>query len=266
MAKKIYTPGEAALLLKNYELLNKDLPDSVRTMMGVFALAPKVSTPTLEEYLGQPLGTTPIRHRSWFWYHCLIHSDLGKYWPEFKAMKNSGNGLAQTLSWLKEQCTKDEWDKLSDRSGSVTFKDRSLTCGRYSTEGAVHTIWTAGGVWDRRNGFTKIIILDETPDREDPSTEVQWKMLGHCERVAKEVHNFVDEERTLYHAAQEKAISYARERFSDLLNWKSKKIGPRSLSWFFDAAVPCGPIKVRWVKGVKRRRPKDQLTWLPPKT
>ena len=264
MPKRNLTSGEVALFLNKYETANHEVPN--RTLMGVFAISTICRIKTIEEVLQRPLGHTPTVHRSWFWHECLIHSGLGHLWEPFRDEYNHYDGsLASALRLVKRNSTKDEWDILSLRQGSAILRDSPLNPSNFPEKSAKYSVWTAGGVWDRRNGFTKIIVLGETPERESPHTGIQKRMTPFLSLVDREVHALVDPERVLFHDARIKAIAHAREKFSSLVGWKERKIGERSLSWYFgsefihrnDGWDVC-------YRHSRKRLQRTQNSWLPP--
>jgi hypothetical protein len=266
MAVKIKTVGEASRLLAEYDKANADIPQARRRQMAIFALAPQVGKKSLEELFDRPLGTTPWVHLSWFWAMAFEYSGISHYWDEFALRRNGGESPAACLRWLLERITPEQKERLERRlSGIPRGRDIPTT----------HAIWTRGGVWQRDNNFTKIIILGEHLPPRDHSYSYVTEAFSpaQVEQLEREVHNSVDEEELLYPEAQLRAVEYVRHRIPEMLGWKRPTTSYKVASWFFDQPVPHptgGFIDCRSSVNYPRRtgsggRPSKGGRWFPPK-
>ena len=240
MPHKIRTAGEASLMLHQYEELNKDLPAGVRRQLALFVLAPRTGIPVLAELFQSRLGKTPIRHVSWFWWNAMRSSGLEHLWDEFVTRKNNNIPMADCLIRVRRKADPENWKTLSRRAGTAIFQGSSLLnphrYRRTPTKGL--KVWTKGGVWDRRNNFTKIIVLGEHLTGRDYAYSQLTKKLddASCGRIETEIHNFVDPDDLLYPDAYLSACDYARVRIQKQVEWK-RNVGDVSLSWFFQGPV-----------------------------
>jgi len=235
------TMGEVSLSLSEYDRLNSDLEKPVRRMLFMFAVAHRCSAGVLEELFGRPLGQTPRRHRSFFWYNSIISSGLESHWREFASRKNNGTSMSDCLIRLRRRATEDQWLTLSRRVGCGIFTDSPrLNPHVYSRRESTQEYWTPGGNWSTRDNMTKIIVLGEHL----PLRDYHNKMLStiHHSQLLKledEVHGFVDEEALLVPDAQSAAITYVRSRLSELAG-HTRTASMRAASWFFQCAIPEG--------------------------
>jgi hypothetical protein len=264
------TAGELSLWLHQYQQLNDDLAKPVSKQLFLFAAASYCHPDQLEELFDRPLGQTPRRHRSFFWYNIMLTSGVGWAWDEFASLKNSGVSMRDCLVRIRRLSSPEEWLTLSRRIGCGIFRDASLLNPHdYSKLQTKTTYWSRGGVWDKRNGLTKVIVLDESLERE-PYNLITTKLLPHCDKLAKEVHNLVDEEAMLVPDAIDRAVDYVRHRVRDLVGWKAGPTHYRNVSWFFQADVPVGAVWHNWKKTIPTRLvDKGKVIhhhWFPPKT
>lgn len=242
--KKHRTAGEASRLLAEYEHLNSDLPRETRRLLGAFALATRVPIAELEELFNQNFGRTLQRHRSWFWYNTMLTSGIDYLWDHFAAKRNAGVPMRDCLIDLRECCSEDDWETFSNRHGVVIFKDseRLLNPHWWNDRGSTQRIWTRGGTWDRRNNFTKIIVLGETLERDYDYNQFARKLGPHgCALLEREIHHTISEEELLFSEAVHRATDYARERIPQLAGiFEERKASFPTVSWFFQTAVPKG--------------------------
>lgn len=264
------TAGEASLLLHHYETLNKDLPADVRRQLGLFYLASKVGRPALEELFERPIGTTPWVHVSWFWWNCMRASGLERLWDEFAIRKNSGSSLRSCLRWVRRESTPEEWALLSRRVGAPILQNTALIKpGTYSPSESTSSVWTKGGVWDKRNSFTRIIILGEKIEGRDYTYSHVTRKLNdeRCWKIEREIRNFVDENSLLYPDALMSAVAYAKDRLTDYLRWPVKRVGPVTASWFFQRPVPVGGgLTVSYkdrIMDTRRSKHGARMLWFP---
>lgn len=233
--------GEASRLLAEYEKLNSDLPKDVRRQLAVFALATQVGKESLDALFGRPLGTTPFKHRAWYWYNCIRTSGLEPYWDELADTKNAGKPFDQCLYTLRDHATPDQWKLLSDRLGCAIFKGRPTISPKWwwrDVSGPPTILWTRGGNYDRRSNYTKIILLREPVERETYNYSQKSIKLGveGCRRIEREINDIVDPDELLYPDALNRAIAYARERITQVLEL-TRPTGYKFLSWFFHEPV-----------------------------
>ena len=237
MPHKTKTAGQASKLLAEYEHLNTDLPRNLRRQLAIFVLAPRVGTPILEELFQRPLAQTPLRHRSWLWYTAMRTSGLERYWPELVSRRNSGEPFGTLLRWLRSQATEEEWALMGNRLG----KRINPAHWSWKSSGKPTNYWTKGGVWDRRNNFTRIIILGESLDGERDhtySTLTQAITPASCRLLERELHNTIDEETLLFPDAIHQAVAYTRARIPQLAGHKINRASYKTAAWFFQTHVP----------------------------
>lgn len=239
--KKNPTMGEVSLSLAEYDRLNSDLEKPIRRMLFMFAVANRCSVQVLEELFGRPLGQTPRRHRSFFWFNAIISSGLESHWQEFVDRKNSGIPMSDCLIRLRRRATEDQWLTLSRRVGCGIFTTSPrLNPHDYSHRETTMEFWTPGGNWSTRHNMTKIIVLGEHL----PERDYHTKMLSNIHhsqllKLEDEVHGFVDEQTLLVPDAQEAAITYVKGRLTEMVG-RTLSVGMRSVSWFFQCAIPQG--------------------------
>ncbi len=237
---QIKTAGEASRMLAEYENLNHDLPDQTKRWMAMFVIAPKVGIKAMEELFERPLGTTFFKHRSWMWYTAMKHSGLERIWYEFVYFKNQGISLCELLKTVRTLATPEEWLLFGQRLGMSVFHDTPyLNPYWYSQKHTEHQVWTKGGIWDRRNNYTRIIVLGERLTGRDHSFSALTRKLRfhQIEKIEAEVCNLVDENELLYPDAIDKAIEYVRWRLLSITG-KRTRTGLKIASWFFQRKVP----------------------------
>ena len=275
MARTKKTPTEANLLLFKYERLNSDLDKQVRRQMAIFVLAPRVGTKNLEFVFGRPLGQTPFRHRSWMWYNALNLSGLGHLWPEFVERRNETACLHHALKWLQEQARQEEWALLSKRLGVELKPGHELSLNPNWWKHQEHkqsiNVWTKGGVWDRRNSLTRIIILGHHLDSErDHSYNAITRALTRvdCQTIERELHNLYDPDTYLAPHIITEAIEYVRRRIPSVLGYKRETVGYKTASWFFQRRIPLPDggftgFQDRMDQRQTEHYPGKDLAWLP---
>ena len=236
--------------------------------MALFVLAPKVGTKALEELFQRPLGRTFFKHRSWMWWTAMRHSGLERHWHEFAYFHNEGVSICQLLKTVRSVATPEEWLLLSRRLGVPVFKPQeALNPHWYSRKGAEYAYWTKGGTWDRRNNFTRVIVLGQGIRTRDHNHNTITRKLSfrNCEQIEKEVFNIVDPDALLYPDAIDKAVEYVRWRIPTMIGRKARS-SYSMVSWFFQRDVP-GPGGVFYYKGDTKPRRVTQhtkdLRWLP---
>lgn len=224
------TPGEASRLLAEYEAANKDIPKEVRMQMAVFVLAPKVGKRALEDLFQRRFATTPFVHLSWLWATAFTYSGIDHLWDEFVYRRNGRESPKHALRWLMEQLTPEQEALLSRRLGGIPEGS-----GRVATT----AIWTRGGVWNRNNNMTRIILLGEHLDR-DHSYNAVSRALSPAQAAAleRELHNLINPDLYLYHDAQHRAVDYTRRRIPEILAYERPTTSYKTVSWFFQMPVP----------------------------
>lgn len=262
--------GELSMYLHRYETLNNDLPKPVCRQLFQFAASPYCSPKELDDLFQTHLGQTPRRHRSFFWYNTMLTSGLGDMWDQFASMKNSGSPMSDCVRRLKNAATHKQWITLSKRHGCGIFNNLSvITPNSYKTVGSHTTYWSRGGVWGKRNGLTKVIVLGELMER-NPYNNITKKLLPYCDKLTKEVYNLVDEEKMLVPDAIDKAVDYIRHRVRDVIGWSPGPTHMRNVSWFFQCAIPSGLVWYDWRKTIAKRRVDGgkvvYYQWIPPQT
>jgi hypothetical protein len=244
--RKRRTAGEASLFLAKYESLNRDLPKATRRQLAAFVLEPHVGKAALEELFDRPLGQTLDRHRAWLWYNAIRLSGMEDRWDEFTKRKNDTGCMRCSLLWLRGESSKEEWALLSKRMGVPLFRDdRSVlnpyrwACDGESEHKPALFLWTRGGAWDRRVGFTKILLLGKHLDR-DPDYNQITRLLTQQDlrTVELECKNLFDPDKMLAPQAIVGATEYVRRRIPSILGHKSRGGSYKVASWFFQGPVP----------------------------
>lgn len=264
MRKK--TGGHASLLLARYEHSNHDLPRALRRQLAVFVLCPKVGISALEELFARPLGQTPRSHYSWMWYTAMCHSGLERYWDEFIHRYNTEVSFRECLRWLRLQATEHEWLTLSRRLGV-----KRLQPSDYDAKPRTNKYWTRGGIWDRRNGLTRVIVLGESLER-DYSYNTTTAALGpaRARTLERELHNLIPYDDLLYPDAVAQAMAYVRRRIPEILGHR-RQASLKTVSWFFQERLPVGDgyvdFRSRYSCAFKVRKRGRRVVghWLPPK-
>lgn len=267
------TEGQASLLLQRYEEKNRDLPKSTRIQMAPFALVHRTGIDALEALFGRKLGQTPYRHRSWFWWTAMRTSGLAKEWDPFTEMRNQGVPFDECLRWLKERASDDQWDTLSRRLGK-----ENLYPGDYSHKprDTPDNIWTKGGTWQRESGFTKIILLGESLDRDYTYNDMTLTLGPEgALKLERELRGLVDPDKELEPNAKWSAVRYVRRRLPSVAGWrKTPTAHPRTVSWFFQEEIPeseGSPYFYDWRWPISQRRKLKNgraryWAWLPGET
>lgn len=228
-------------MLDQYENLNADLPPNTRRQLALFVLAPKVGTKALEALFERPFGGTLGHHRSWMWYTAMRLSGLGGLWSKFASKHNNGVSLRDCLLWLRSEASESEWALLSKRLGIPIFNKGQNVLNPYwwKDTPAPTKYWTKGGTWDRRSPLTKIIVLGEHIERDEPINAWAERLTDADLRLLeREVHNFVDEDQLLYPDAVKEATEYVRQRIPQILGYKTPRASYNTASWFFQKPVP----------------------------
>lgn len=272
------TEGEASRLLAEYEKMNKDLPEHTRRQMAVFALVSLTGIDSLEAVFDRRLGQTPLRHRAWFWFMALRTSGLDHHWDEFVEMRNSGTPMRECLQWLRDQTDDDHWLTLGRRIGwPLSHDQRFLQPAAWNSNPGTRVVWTKGGTWDRRSGFTKILLLGQTPER-DYDHHRLTRALGRegALTLERELRGLIDPDTTLAPEARRQAVEYVRTRIPEIAGWDIPRASYKTASWFFQTKVadPDGgywhytqtagypmPAKTNPTQGRKRDM---HWQWLPP--
>lgn len=267
---KVWTAGQVSLLLAKYDELNKDIPKAERRQLAVFVLARHVPVPLLEELFERPLGQTPRRHHSWMWWTAMRWSGLAQHWDEFAGRYNSGTDLRDCLVRLRVRASDDEWDTFSRRLGCAIFTHWTrLQPSHWKTPNGGRNYWSRGGVWDRRSGLTRIIVLGEHLERDHSFNRFSRALTPAAARLLeREVHNLVDEEALLHPDAVKMAVDYVRRRLPQLTGFRYPTCSLQTVAWFFQSPVPHS--EGWWVKQDsphKRRmhttNSRKILEWLP---
>lgn len=265
LSNKHKNPLLASRILAEYEQLNFDLDPSTRRQLAVFALAPQVGVAALEALFNRPLGTTPNRHRSWFWYNIMRLSGLECHWTHFRDLHNSGVCVHHCVLWLRSVATDEQWLTLTRRYGVPRLSPYRW---RHEEHKPRMKHWTAGGVWDKRNGFTKVIVLGESLNRTFWSHKWAQKIsVNELRLLERELHARFDPEKMLVPQIMHEATAYVRHRIPQILGHKLPRTTYHFVSWFFQAFVPHpeGGV-VHWrdwnMKHVRRAQMAD-INWLP---
>lgn len=241
MPHKLVTEGIASKMLAEYEALNSDLPTEIRLQMALFVLAPKTGMAPLEAVFQRPLGQTFNRHRSWMWWTAMRTSGLEMWWEHMATHRNAGFSMRDCLRALKEQASPEQWELFSDRLGARLFTQTPLLRpAGYSREGTYTKVWTKGGIWDKRNPLTKVIILGEHLEGRDHSYSDVTKALtvDQCRRLETEVHHLISPDASLYPNAVAQAIEYVRRRIPAMLMYKRATTSYKVVAWFFQTRIP----------------------------
>lgn len=236
------TRGEAAKLLHEYENLNSDLPRRTRRHLGFFVIGPKVGVDALENLTNRALGPTVFRHRSWMWWNIFRFSGVGQEWEWFCRRRNEGESRDQLLYELRGKVSRETWEKLSKRAGvPVKYNRKRLYPSKYKEDRTRErkNIWTKGGSWDKRNSFTKIIVLGESISPRDPITAWERRLgVDGCKRIERELYGMIDPDETLYPDAIYRSIDYVRRRIPEILGYDRGPASAHTAAWFFQRRVP----------------------------
>ena len=263
------TAGELSLWLARYEQLNSDLERPLRRQFFMFAVAFMCRTKELEELFERPLGQTPRRHRSWFWYNAMVSSGLGHLWDEFAEMKNSGLAMREGLIRVRRKATEEQWSTLSRRTGCGIFNDSLLLNPHSYTHEGTTFYWSRGGCWDTRSNITKVVVLGEhLPERDHTFNTITAALTPEqCRKLETEVYNLVDEESLLTPDAIDLAVRYVRNRFREMIGWSPGQSHAVMASWFFQTLVPVGKVWYNWKDSrplLGRKRSNYIHQWFPP--
>jgi hypothetical protein len=269
MPRKKRTVGQASLLLAKYEQLNSDIPRETRRQLAAFLLARKIGKAVTEELFQCKLGRM-LRHTSWMWYTAMRTSGLGHLWDDLAACRNSGTKMSLCLNNIRDKASEAEWRLLSDRMGVAIFYPGQtlLHTSVWHHSATQASIWTRGGVWYRRNNFTRIIVLGEHLERTyDYNTPARKLGPDGARRLEDELHNVIDEETHLYPDAVAAAVEYTRNRLPELANYRAKQRSSyKTVSWFFQQLIPLpGGWTVSYRRTSRRRNRDSQgrsYTWL----
>lgn len=241
---KLATPGQAALLLREYEDLNSDLPKETRRILGCFAIAHRVGHKALAELFDGDLRGTPYMHRAWFWYNCMKLAEISDdHWDVLADMKNRGESMQECLQILKSRIDRAQWKELGRRIG----KKEKFFPGNYSHEkrGMVKSWWTKGGNWDTESHYTRILLFNEHLDDFRPR-EYFWKpwmeKLGKegVRRLESEVAAVIDPDADVHPNCHHAAYEYVATRIPQLVTIKGLyqgRVGHFTVSWFFGTHV-----------------------------
>jgi len=264
--KRVRTEGHASRLLYDYEEANSDIPLRLRRQLAVFALAHRVPKDTLDSLFGRPLGATPRRHQSWFWYNAMRASGLNHLWDGFVERYNppEPQSMRDCLYWLKEQTTNEQWKLLSKRIGSTILRTQPgvIQPAHYNATTNHIWYWTRGGSWPMRHSMTRMIIFGEHLDRPDNyNTDTEKLTPAALKALEREIHGLIDPDAMLWPDALERAVAYAKERLPQMLGYK-RNVGYNTVSWFFQCQVrtPSGQYAGYNPKGMYPK-PKDELPW-----
>lgn len=240
--------------------------------MAIFVMAPKVGMEALEAVFKRPLGMTFFKHRSWMWYTALKHSEMESHWYEFAYFHNEGVDMCRMLRSLRAITTPEQWLLLGRRLGVSVFKGTEyLNPYWYSQKGTTKAVWTKGGTWDRRNNFTKVIVLGENITGRDHNHSVLTRKLKphHCRQIEKEIFNLVDPDELLYPDAIDKAIEHVRWRLPNIVG-RRHRLGYNMVAWFFQTNVPhpkggyISPKQtVRYPRKYRKHKRNVDWRWLP---
>lgn len=224
------TPQDAQVAITRFEAANGDLDPSQRRLLAVAAAARYFGRKNLEAALGKTLPFLPFRDWAWRWWNVLQLSGLAGQWPRFKELAEA-RGLRSALDDLRHRSTEEQFLLLLRRAGTGRVGERR----KHNTT----ALWTKGGTWDKRNNFTKLLVLNQhLPERE---LLLPWqRRLGHdgVKRLEKELMHLVDPDKHFGVEARQLALDYARRRIPEMLNVTYKRASPKSLAWFFQVPIP----------------------------
>lgn len=241
MGWKTESRGKAALWLREYKELNSDLDEDVLQQLALFALAPHVGKEALQKLFEPDVGSTPFRHRSWFWWNCFRYSGLAPEWDPFVQAKNKGKPMQRCLEIVRGMAHPDDWERLGERLGFPIFRDEAFRPGHYKSTAPElpEAIWTKGGTWQRADPFTQIIVLGHhIDDRDPPRTQAEKKIHPDGVRsIESELYTKIDEDSALQPHAKRRAVEYVRKRVPELAGYEYNTVNYETAAWFFTVPV-----------------------------
>lgn len=219
-------------MVREYKILNKDLPTETADQLAPFVIGPRVGKKAINAvYPG--INYRPFRHRAWFYWNAMQLSGLAGEWDEVARRYNEGACVREVMLTLKRSATEEQWSTFSRRLGSSV----PLPSRRFATKNGGRDVWTKGGNWQRRNNFTRIIILGLHIERDTGFSRVADRIRHDvCRKIETELHRTIEPDSAVVPEVRLQAAEYVRHRIGDLLYHK-RLAGWELVSWFFQCRV-----------------------------
>jgi hypothetical protein len=228
-------PDRAYQLLTYYDQLNSDLPPRVRRMLGLWYAGPRVGLKALKQVVDYKLSTAPVSQHSFLYWNAFLIAGCPEVWDDFAMIKNAKDGtIRKAMKDVKKLITPEQWAKVCRVLGyEYPPKFRA-----FSPTLSTNTVWTRGGVWDKRSSFTKIILFGEHIPRSYAFNTWSWKMGEEgARRLELELYRDINPELYVRSECYKKATEYVRLRVPQILGYVNMRAGYPFASWFFQTLV-----------------------------
>jgi len=207
-------------------------------MLALWYAAPRVGLNNLKAAVNMgdtEISTAPAAHPSFLYWNAFLIAGCPEVWDIFAFTKNNeGGSIRSAMKEVKAEVTPEQWEKMCRVLGFA----EPARLKQFSPRKTSSTVWTRGGVWDKRNGFTRIILFKQHLPRSYAFNTWTWK-LGEkgAALLEAEVHHNVNPELLLYPVCLRKATEAVRMRLPQILGYVNMKAGYEITSWFFQAWV-----------------------------
>lgn len=226
--------------LEQYLSLNDDLPRETVLQMAPFALYYRIGKKGIEDLFKGIRSATPYTHQSWFWWQCLVHSGRPDLW--FADELNAGKIDLRTWRRRLIYFTTDEEEETLLRRFYKPEFDWNLWHPKKDPDSGRRMLWTKGGVWNEKNGMTKILVLRQHIERprwpEWGSKDYLWprKLTPEiCRSFERDLWTHIDPDQHIYPEAYDLAVERVRNLTQPL-----SKLGRMEVvwaSWFFQQRI-----------------------------
>lgn len=197
-------------------------------MLAPFALAHLIHKDGIIRMFSGFNPTTPFRHRAWFYWNCLLLSDLRHEW----AGDELNNDTLTIKDWMRrvaQRASREQQEVLCRR----LFRESLRYRAGYAKTRAPRTYWTKGGNWPRVWGMSKIIVAKEHISRPKQWWSVDRERMEAFEREL--MHTF-DPDKQLQPDLYFQICNYARQRYPQIRRVKTK-MARKQLTWLFSQDI-----------------------------